>query len=143
MMEDIGMEDVSYLSREQLRYIRRSSHSKTFKPEEIFHMIDLIIKLYDHAKHSFTTTWFEKTKHDKYRHDIEYILGHFPCLEVHSYVANRDPKFMHDLYSTLECMTANYGKYEQMSEHNKVVYNRYLAIEHFVPLVKAQIILVS
>ena len=131
----------SFLSNEQLRFIRRSSHSKIFKPDQIFHMLDIIHKLYTYQRNSLTTSYFERSTYEKYEHDVHYVLGYFPYLDVHSYMASLNPKFMDSFYKSLERMEINYGKFEDMSDQNKAVYNRYLAIRDFIPVIKSQIII--
>lgn len=125
------MIDHTYLTNEQLRYIRRLSKSRVSQPEDIFHMIDLVRKHYERDSSSNFGYYSWK----KYEHDISYILYHWPYLEVHMKVAMMDRKFITNLYAGLENMGPAWDHYEH-NDHNRRVYEGYLKIRHFIPLVK-------
>lgn len=125
-----------FLTREQLRYIRRSSKCKLFKPEQIFPMIDIVYGIYQRQKNGNVYPF----AHRQYESDLNYILACFPCLEVHSYAASLDPKYVDMLYRNLENFVERSKDYE-MNSHNLAVIARYRAIQDFIPLVKSQITL--
>lgn len=120
----------SYLTREQLRYIRRTGQCKLSQPQDIFPMIDIVKKRYDREKNSS----FGYNSWKPYEHDISHILYHWPFLEVHLYVAMIDPKFIKNTYVGLE-NSGPESHYEQTA-HNKRVYKYYLSIRDFIPLVR-------
>lgn len=124
-------EQISFLTKEQLRYIRRTGNCKLSQPQDIFPMIDLVRKKYLQNKNNnfIYGSW------KLYEHDISYILYHWPFLDVHIYVAMMDPKFMKNTYVGLENSGPD-SHYEQ-NTHNKKVYNYYLKIKNFIPLVRS------
>lgn len=123
-------EDKSYLTREQLRYIRRLSHSCKSQPRDILPMIDLVVKIYNRDKNSN----FGYDSWHKYQHDISHILRYWPYLEVHLHIALLDQKFMKNLYSGLE-NSGPESHYEQ-NAHNVGVHDYYLSIKDFIPTVR-------
>lgn len=132
------MEDNSYLTKEQLRYIRRLSKSKLSKPQDILPMIDLISRLYKREK----SYWNPNHAWKRYEHDIKYVLYYWPYLEVHLHVANQDPKLMKNLYAGLENFASSWDYYEK-TPHNKKVYDGYLAIKYIIPIVRDVMVIVG
>ena len=131
------MEDNSYLTKEQLRYIRRLSKSKLSQPQDILPMIDLV---YSHYKRRVRGS-LSGQPWNLYEHDIHYILHYWPYLEVHLHVAMLDPKFMKNLYAGLESSGPE-NHYEQ-TPHNIAVYKNYLSIRDIIPTVRNAMVIVG
>lgn len=95
-------------------------------------MIDIVRKKYEQNKNNnfIYGSW------KLYEHDISYILYYWPFLDVHVYVAMIDPKFIKNLYASLENLGPAWDYYEQ-NPHNKRVYEGYLKIKDFIPLVRS------
>lgn len=130
--------DTSFLSREQLRYIRRSGKCRLFEPHQILPMIDLVISEYEFHQRPGS---FSSSPYNKYAHDIHYILMNFPVYEVHSYMTAKDQKFMKNWYSSLESFEIQYEKHQDIAADYREMYDRYQIFKSFIPIINAQMVI--
>lgn len=125
----------SYFSNEQRRYIRRSGLCSTFRPEQIFPMIDFVCHQYQLERQK--TSFPNKTA---YMADMHYILSCFPVLEVHSYMAKVDAGLIKTLYSALDCAWET--DYSNMTA-TKTQRRKHQLIKNFKSIIEAQMVLCS